>query len=90
MLPCNISFTPFTIIMLGVEVQVELKMSGSGKSKKVEKATKKGKQKKHAQAESSRTFNSSRTDHIPLINPSNALLTHTNQHRNTQSEHVQP
>ncbi|KAK7268140.1 hypothetical protein RIF29_20827 [Crotalaria pallida] len=45
-----------------------LKMTDSGKSKKFEKITKKGKQKKRAQA-ASRTVNSSRADHIPLINP---------------------
>ncbi|KAK7255079.1 hypothetical protein RIF29_28481 [Crotalaria pallida] len=53
-------------------------MTDSEKSKKFEKITKKGKQKKHAQA-ASRTVNSSRADHIPLINPTSALLTHTNQ-----------
>ncbi|KAK7243929.1 hypothetical protein RIF29_38742 [Crotalaria pallida] len=64
-------------------------MTDSGKSKKFEKITKKGKQKKRAQA-ASPTVNSSRADHIPLINPTSALLTHTNQRRNPQSKHVQP
>ncbi|KAK7244419.1 hypothetical protein RIF29_39240 [Crotalaria pallida] len=64
-------------------------MTDSGKSKKFEKITKKGKQKKRAQA-ASRTVNSSRVDHIPLINPTSALLTHTNQRRNPQPKHVQP